>query len=235
MPAVAEHRAIVGELGDLGHAVRDVDDGEAVLAQPLQHLEDAGDVGGGERGGRLVEDQQPGMAGQRLGDLHHLAARQRQACDRRRRVDVLRTGPRQRFGGDAALGAAVDESPFARRVDDADIVGDAQMRHQRQFLEDRGDAGGGGIARMREPRLAAVEDHLPLIRLNNPGEDLDQRRLSRAVLTEHGMDASGMAGEIHLAQRLHAAETLRDSGHRQDRFGGCPKRRDWLRHGRSQA
>ena len=38
--AVAEHRAVVGELGDLVHAVRDVEERQPFAAQPLQHGED---------------------------------------------------------------------------------------------------------------------------------------------------------------------------------------------------
>ena len=80
--AVAEDRALVGKLGDLVHAVRDVEERQAFGAQPLQHREDLGDVGGGQRRGRLVEDQDARLARQRLGDLDHLPARQRQVLDR---------------------------------------------------------------------------------------------------------------------------------------------------------
>ena len=42
----------------------------------------------GQRRGRLVEDQDARLAGQRLGDLDHLPARQRQVLDQRERMDV---------------------------------------------------------------------------------------------------------------------------------------------------
>ena len=113
--AVAEHRALVGELGDLLHAVRDVEDAEPLVPQPLQHREHLGDVGGGQRRGRLVEDEDGRIARQRLGDLHHLLARERQLLHRRERMDVLRAGARQRRLGEASLRAPVDqpEAPSA--------------------------------------------------------------------------------------------------------------------------
>ena len=107
--AVAEHRAFVGQLGDLVHAVRDVEQRQAFGAQPLQHGEDLGHVGGGQRRGRLVEDQDARLARQRLGDLDHLPARQRQVLDQRQRMDVVGAGARQRLLGDAALRPAVDQ------------------------------------------------------------------------------------------------------------------------------
>ena len=123
--AVAEHRALVGELGDLVHAVRDVEQRQALRAQPLQHGEDLGDVGGGQRRGRLVEDQDARLARQRLGDLDHLPARQRQVLDQRQRMDVLGAGARQRLLGDAALRARGRSGRSAvGGLRDDDVVGD---------------------------------------------------------------------------------------------------------------
>ena len=102
--AVAEHRALVGELGDLVHAVRDVDQGQAFGAQALEHGVDLRHVGGRQRRRGLVEDQDARLARQRLGDLDHLAARQRQVLDQRQRMDVLGAGAGQRLFGHAGAG-----------------------------------------------------------------------------------------------------------------------------------
>ena len=159
------------------------------------------------------------IAGQRLGDLHHLAARQRQGRDRRGRVDVLGSGTGERFVGDAPLRGPVDEAPAARRIGDADIVGDAEMRHQRQFLENGGDAGIGRLAGLAKLTSWPSKQHAAGIGLDDARDDLDQGRLARPVLAEHGVDAARIAGEINPVQRLHAAETLGHSRHLQDRGG----------------
>ena len=139
--AVAEDRAFVGEFGDLVHAVRDVEERQALGAQALQHREHLGDVRRGQRRGRLVENEDARLARQRLGDLDHLPARQRQILDRRQRMDVRRAGARERLLGDAPLRAPVDQAEAQRRIADRDVVGDREVGDQRQFLEDADDAG----------------------------------------------------------------------------------------------
>ena len=52
------------------------------------------------------------------------------------------------------------------------------------------------------------------------GQDLDERRLARSVLTDERMDLSGAKLEIDLAQRLHAAEAARDAAKLDERRGG---------------
>ena len=69
---------------------------------------------------------------------------------------------------------------FAAEVD---VLGDRQIRRQRQFLVDDGDA-----VRFRRQRpvdmdrLAVDEDFRPGVRDVGPGQDFHQRRLSGAVL-----------------------------------------------------
>ena len=99
---VAKDRTFVGDFGDLVHAMRDVEQREALRAQPLQHHEDLGDVGGRQRRGRLVENENARVARQSLGDLDHLAARQRQVFHQRA-ADGCRSrrpapAPPRRFG-----------------------------------------------------------------------------------------------------------------------------------------
>ena len=107
---VAEHRAVVGKLGDLMHAMRNVDDRHPVLSQLLEHGENLLDVGGGQRRGRLVEDQDLGVAGERLGDLDHLAPGQRELASRRVRMDVFGPDAGEERLGDPALLATVDQA-----------------------------------------------------------------------------------------------------------------------------
>jgi hypothetical protein len=216
--AVAKHRAVVGERRDLVHAVRDVDDREALVAQPVQQREHALDVGGRQRRGRLVEDQDLRLARQRLGDLDHLPAREREARDRRQRVDALRAGPRQRGFGDPTLRAAIDQAAPARRVGDADVVGDAEVGHQRQLLEDARDAGSDRFLRVQEAALAAFEHDAALVGLHHAGHDLDQGRLAGAVLAEQGVDVPGRAGEARTLERVNSAVALGDLLQAQDRF-----------------
>jgi hypothetical protein len=106
MTAVSEHRDRVRQLLDLVHPVRDVEERQTVFAQSMQDAVDALDIGCRQRRRRLVEDQELGVAAQRLGDLHHLAARQRQVADKLDGVDVLASDPGEELFGAAALAAS---------------------------------------------------------------------------------------------------------------------------------
>ena len=155
--AVPKHRALVGELRDLVHAVRNEQQRKPLLAQALEDDKHLGDVGGGQGRRRLVEDEDAGLARQRLGDLDHLPARQRQILDQRHRMDVGRAGALERLLGEAPLRAPVDEAEAARRIGDGDVVGDRQFGNERKLLEDADDAGAIGGGRRIEGDFRSVE------------------------------------------------------------------------------
>ncbi len=70
---------------DLVHAMRDEQQRHAGVAQSIEDRIDLLHIRRGERGGRLVQDQQARIAPERFGDFHHLAARQRQILDEHER------------------------------------------------------------------------------------------------------------------------------------------------------
>ena len=80
--AIAQHRDPVGKLVDLGHAVADVDDGEAVAPELADQLEQLLGLARRERGGRLVHDQDLGIGVQGAGDFDLLLLGDRQGGDR---------------------------------------------------------------------------------------------------------------------------------------------------------
>ena len=225
MAPAAEHAAILGEFGDLGHAVRDIENGEAPVAQPLEDAEHFSHIGGGQRRRRLVEDENLGVARERLGDLDHLPARQRQILDRCQGMHVLGAGPGQRVFRHAALPRPVDQAEAAGRGAQEQIVGHRQVRHQREFLEHADDAGRDRRRRVAEAHLAPVEHHPALIGLGDAAHDLDQRRLAGAVLAQYRMDAAARAGEPGPLQGPDAAVALvQILGPEQHRGGGRPGR-----------
>ena len=85
---VAQHGDAVAEAEDLRHAMGDVDHRHAAFAQPVDQGVQLLDFLLAERAGRLVEDDHPGPAADRGGDLHHLLLGDAQALDPSRRVDV---------------------------------------------------------------------------------------------------------------------------------------------------
>jgi len=61
----------------------------------------------------------------------------------------------------------------------------------------------------------AVEEHPALVGRDDAGHDLDQRRLARAVLAQHRVDAAGLDGELGVLERAHAPVALRHAAHRE--------------------
>jgi hypothetical protein len=86
--AVAQHRDPVGDLEDLFHPVRNVDDADAVGLEVLDHVEQHHLLGIGQRGGRFIEDHGLGVDRQRAGDLDHLLVGDGQVADQRAGIEA---------------------------------------------------------------------------------------------------------------------------------------------------
>ena len=70
--AVAQHRHAVGDREHFLQLVADKDDRDAVIAQLFEQLEQRGGLVLGDRGRRLVQQQDLGLQRQRFGDLDDL-------------------------------------------------------------------------------------------------------------------------------------------------------------------
>ena len=211
MAAVAVDGAIVRKLGDLMHAVGNEDDRQPFVAQLPQHGEDGGDVGRGQRRRRLVEDEELRVAGEGLGDLHHLAARKRQIADASERMDIGRAHPRQGLFGEAPLRALVDHAPLLRRIDDPDVVRYGEIGQEGQLLEDTGDPSPARCCRVREHDGLALELDRSGVGLHDARDHLDERGFARAVLAQDGVDAPALAFQPGVRQRADATVPLRDA------------------------
>ena len=137
--AVAEHRDAVGDAEHLGQAVRHVDDAAPLGGEPLDHGQDALDLAVGERRGRLVEDQDAGVADEQPRDLEELHLGDAQPLDRRARVEMVEAD-----GGEQLSRARVEppRQPERRHAGLAEdqVLGDRQRRHGAVLLVDDRDA-----------------------------------------------------------------------------------------------
>ena len=86
--AVAEDADPVAIVENLDHAVRDIDDRDALGGQPAHDAEQDPGLALGQRGRRFVQDQHPALERQRLGDLDQLLLRDRQVSHHGRGVDI---------------------------------------------------------------------------------------------------------------------------------------------------
>ena len=73
--------------------------------------------------------------------------------------------------------------------------------------------------------LSSVDEDLACVRLQHTGEDLDQRRLASAIVTDEAQYLAREEVKIDLVQRLDVTERLRDASRLQDRRSGGGRHR----------
>ena len=136
--AVAQDRDAVGDLLDLAHAVRHVDDADAGGFELGDEVEELGGLGIGERSRRFVEDEQAHFGQERLGDFHHLlvGARQLRHLVVGPQVEIELAHDLARAG---AHGSAIEEAAGGDFAAEEEVFFDGQFRHQAEFLEHRAD------------------------------------------------------------------------------------------------
>ena len=146
--AVAHDGDTVGDALQLVHLVRNVDDADALGLEAGDDGEELVDLGVVQRRRRLVHDQHARAVGQRLGDLDHLLAGNRQPADRGARVELeMHRG--EDLGGVGIQLRLVEQQAagLARLAADEDVLRRRQVRHQVEFLMDDADAEILGLAR----------------------------------------------------------------------------------------
>ena len=186
----------------------DEDDGRALVPEPADRREDPLDLVVGERGGRLVEDEDPGSAHHPAGDLDELLLGQRQLPCRLVELDVAEADRVELLAN--LRGVAGPEKELADAiVSHEHVVEDRQVGNDRQLLMDDRDQPRIGAMPGRQSR--AVHEDLALSRRNEPAEDLHERALAGAVLAAEPVHLAGRQLEVHLLEGDDAAIGLAQS------------------------
>src|SRR5699024_6293375 len=111
----------------------------------------------------------------------------------------------------------IDHAPSPGLAAEADVLGDGPVGKEAELLEDRGDPGPGGLDRVGEVDLAAVDEQPTRIATVHSGDDLPQRRLPRAVLPDQTVHRARPHLEVDAVEDLDAEELLADPGGDQHR------------------
>jgi hypothetical protein len=144
---------------------------------------------------------------QRLRDLHHLLARDRQLVHAHTRVEPQVQAREE--GVRVLVQPPLVEPPAAPRLAaDEDVLRRGQVVHQVEFLMDDADAQLLGGARARDVDGLAIEAHLAAVFRVDAGEDLHQRGLAGAVLAHQRVHLVGQQLEVHLVEHTHGLEGL---------------------------
>ena len=107
----------------------------------------------------------------------------------------------------------VNPSAFTDLPAHEDVLRNRQLAEQLRLLIDRRYSQGHRIRCRSDRDLPALIHDSPDVRGDGAGQDLDQRGLAGAVLTDQGQDPSHVNGHVRMPYRTHRAEAFRDTGH----------------------
>ncbi len=194
--AVSKNDQAVRQCVDLAEAVGDVEDRDAVVAHFLDQREQALRFRRGERGGRFVEDQEPGAGGQGSGEDQQLAVGDAEFGDVPFEEGVA---PAEVEGGLDLAGAGQHAAPVEERVAarlgqlfEDQVLGDGEAGHDALAdpLVHRLDAQLAGGERRLEGGPHPVHRHFAAVVRVDAGKDLDERGLAGPVRAEQRDDAA---------------------------------------------
>ena len=200
--AVAHDHRRIGHAVDLAHTVRDVNNGDALVAHFQDQLEEVVGLRVVERGGRLVHDEDLYVLGNRLSDLHKLFLRNGERTEACLRIDVVQSDPfQQRLririqlliidGLCRALRRQIVKEQVFRHADARDVV---------ELLIDDGDAHVYGFLRGVSADLPSLQNDLALVCVIGSGQNFHQRRFASAVFAEKRHDLTLLQFEGDMVQ-----------------------------------
>ncbi len=154
--------------------VRDEDDSDALLLEPLYQFEERVDAVRVEDSGGLIEDQELRLDRNRFGDLDHLPLRDAEPANRNLWVD-LDGEPLQQLAGPRAHPAVVQHAErVVQEMTQKDVFDRRKVRRERQLLMNNDDP-------VLQRRLRRAQNHVPSIESDratigavHTSEDLDQ-------------------------------------------------------------
>ncbi len=218
--AIPQHGHRVADPEDLVEPVRDVDDGDALCPEHRDRGEQAIDLGGFERRGRLIHDEHAMPLGHGARDGHGLLGPEAQVPER---PADIHAHPVSRHHGRGAGPHPVEvheAQAVGRLAPQEQVARDAQLGDQVDLLVDGADAGQLRVARPGEMGHLTHEPQLARVGLVDARHALDERGLAGTVLADERVDLTGHERQGHLVERHDAAEALADAKDPEDRCGG---------------
>ncbi len=216
--AGAQHRDAIGDGEDLAELVGDEDHDLALVAERPHDREELVDLLRRQDGRRLVEDEQLAAAVKDLQDLDALLQPERQVLHLR--VGIHRDAETLLELADACRELTLAEDRPGALVAEDDVLRDGERRDEHEVLVDHADPARDRVARRTDARVLALQRDRAGVGAVQAVEDVHERRLSGAVLTEERMDLVLVDDEVDAVQRGEVAEALHDAAHLDERGGG---------------
>ena len=196
-PAVAKDADLVGQVDDLLEPVRDVDDGESLVAQLADDLEEplglasrtASDVGSSMT--RIDALRRRAL---RISTIWQSPVARSSTLAEGRMSKLYRRGELVGPGGHSPVTDHEGQRPSGLGAE-VDVLGDGQVLGEVQLLVDHRDARLEGLGGIGEDLRPAVNLDGAGVRLIDAREDLHQRGLARAVLADQGVHRARADGQ----------------------------------------
>ena len=184
-----------------------VNNGGAGIAQPADDVEEFLSFISGQGGRRLIHDDQLSVSSDRSQDLDLLLIGRPHLGDGHIGRQT-KAGP-----GSQSLIAlphviALQNTHSMRLHAEKDVLKHAEFRHERELLRDHRDAVRQRVTRRGVVHLSPMDDHLALIGANDAADDLAERRLAGAILTDQGVDHASLDIKIDVGKRFNCVEAL---------------------------
>ena len=215
--AVAEHRDPIPHPRQLLEPVGDVDDAFPFGPEPIDHRKQALRLMRSERSRGFVEKQDGESGHGRLGELHQIPGRRGKITDQDRGRDGRGADALQRLPRAARHRAPAEEAGGGLLAPEEEILRDAHLRNEAQFLEDNADPDRPGVTRRPNRTLGAVQGNRAGIGGKRTGKDLDERRLAGSIFPHQDMHLAGADLEVDAVEGHDPREALGHPGDAEKR------------------
>ena len=213
--AVAHDGDFIGDALDFGHLMGDIDDGHAPGPEHIDDFEEVLHFLFRQGGGGLVEDDDLGVIGDSLGDLHHLPLGHGHGAHDPVGI-YLNAQLVEHLDGVLVHLALVDhQAAHLGIAAQPQVVHDRALQSLIQLLVHHGHTVFQGFLTAFEIDLLAVQEDLPAVLGVDAEEALHQRGFARAVLAHQRMDRAPFHCQRDMIQGFDAGEGFRDVLHLQ--------------------
>ena len=223
-PAIAQHRAAIGDGEDLVELMRNVDDAGALCAQASQHREQSLDLALFQCGRRLVKDENARFPAQPLADGNKLALGKAQRDDLAPGIWVvieLSQDCARLLAHARAVYQGNGTEPPSRQIAKRDVLRNRQRRNQAQLLWNSDNASSDRLLRAGETARDTRQQNAAAIRGVNAAENANQRGLAGTILAEQRVDLARLEIEIDAIEGDVDLEPLANALCAKQREGPC--------------
>jgi hypothetical protein len=219
--AVAHDDDAVGDREYLGEAVGDKDNRHAAALEDADAIEQAPGLLAGQRRGGLVENEEARILGKRASDYDELLSGKVERRHQGTRIDIeAEIG--QRFARAPKALGNIDYAASGRLVVEQDVFGDSEIGNHIDLLWHERDSGLFRFGDTSGLVVPSTDGDRPLIAASRmeAGEDLYQRRFTRAVVANESHDLARGDRQAHIVERHDTREVLGELARNEKRYVG---------------